>query len=250
MSRDFESTSSQYLNNANGIVSNFPLTMACWFKSENAAITQTLLSVGTAGSANHRHTLSAAGAVASDPITLLSQTTSGGTATSTTGYTVGTWHHAVGVVISATDRRAYIDGGSEGTSVTNLTPAGMNSTYIGARQAVAVTAFMDGFIAEAAIWNVALNIQEILALARGVCPLEIRPLALVSYWPVFGLSDPEPDYGGGGFHMTVNAAPPKANHAPVRPMFPLWTPNFEEVAAAPAAGWGMLLSGKRNRLVN
>ncbi len=216
MSRDFERDSAQYLSNANAIISGTPFTMACWFRSENVANDQTLLSVGVAGSGDQKHALQLVGSAAGDPVRVLSRTTSAGQADTSTGYTAGTWYHACGVWASATDRRAYINGGSEGTNTTSRAPTGMDSTYIGATQGASPVTFSDGFIAEAGIWNVALTTGEIAALAGGVSPLKIRPDALVAYWPIYGAFSPEPDMRG-GFHMTLNAAPVQANHAPVAP---------------------------------
>jgi len=238
MSRDFERSSSQYLSNANAVVSGTPFTMACWFKSENVTNDQTLLSVGTAGADNARHSLQAVGSVAGDPVRAVSRTTGSAQADTTTGYTAGIWYHACGVWASETDRRVYIDGGSEGANTTSRVISGLNSTYIGAKQDTAPTVFMDGLIAEAAIWNVGLNTSEIAVLARGVSPLRIRPSALVAYWPVFGVGSPEPDYSNGGFHMTLNAAPPQADHAPVMPAF--YRADWYGAFTAAAAGGTIL----------
>jgi hypothetical protein len=43
-----------------------------------------------------------------------------------------------------------------------------------------------GDLAEFAVWNVALNQNEITALASGLCPLLIRPGAQTSYHPLIG----------------------------------------------------------------
>ena len=43
---------------------------------------------------------------------------------------------------------------------------------------------MDGQIAEAAIWNVALTDGEIASLAKGFKPTRIRPQSLVFYAPL------------------------------------------------------------------
>ena len=233
MSRDFETSSSQYLNNANAVLTAAPLSMACWFKSENSVSTQTFINIGLAASDDHRFTLRV---VANTSVRFSVRTTAASEAISTAGPTVNTWNHAAGVEIATNSRAAYLNGANKGTQGTTRVPVGVNSTYIGAMSSSpSPSNFMDGFIAEVGIWNIALNDSEVAALARGVCPLRIRPSGLVSYWPIFGVGSPEPDYRG-GFHMTLNAAPPQADHAPVMPPFFREDWYGEFTTAAPAAG--------------
>lgn len=73
----------------------------------------------------------------------------------------------------------------------------------------------NGYLADAAVWNVALGTEEISAYHRGVSPLRIHPSALVSYWPLHGLASPEPDYKVGGANpLTLVNSPPKAPDHP------------------------------------
>jgi hypothetical protein len=77
---------------------------------------------------------------------------------------------------------------------------------------------MNGRIAEAGIWNVALSDREVAALASGVHPARMRPDALVAYWPLWGDDSPELDWhpsGGTRYPMTLTGTPTKANHAPI-----------------------------------
>jgi hypothetical protein len=235
MSRDFESGSSQYLSNTNAVLTATPLTMACWFKPESASSNQCLISLGVSGNTNNRHNLSL---IAGVGVRMISRTTSNAEATTSANFSTGVWQHACGVVASSTDRRAYLNGGNEGTDATDRTPAGINSTFIGAQHNASPSTFTDGLIAEAAIWNVALNASEIAVLARGVSPLRIRPGNLKFYAPLFGVGSPEPDYIG-GFDMTLNAAPTQAAHAPVMsPFFRAdWFGAF--TAAAPGGSVGL-----------
>lgn len=249
MSRNFNGTT-QYLSNTNAILAATPLTMACWFYSTNAAALQNLMEIGTDGTANHRFSLDANGSAAGDPIRAGANTAAGlAVASTSTGYAINTWQHACGVWASTTDRKAYLNGGGEGTNTTSRVPAGMNSTYIGARHNAAVDTFIVGFIAEAAIWNAALNTSEIAALARGVSPLRIRPDNLKFYSPLFGVGSPEPDYIG-GFHLTLNNAPTQTDHAPVMPPFAYaqgWQGAFTAAAATdagPLIGGRLLQGGK------
>lgn len=193
------------------------------------------MTLGVEGANDNRFSLYLDGASGGDPIIATTRTTSQSNASSTTGYSINTWQHACGVWVSNVDRRAYINGGSEGTNAVNRVPNGINATYIGGLPAVTPPVLpMIGRIAEAGIWNVQLNASEIAALAKGVSPLRIRPNALVAYWPLFGVGSPEPDYSNGGFHLTLNAAPAQVDHAPVMPAFYRadWFGSFGEAAAA------------------
>lgn len=249
MARLFNGTT-QYLSNANAVLTATPLTMACFcYPTQNTA-SQVLMSIGVSGSGDNRFTMLIAGAVGGDPIRATSRTTSAVNADTTTGYSINTWQHACAVFASATDRRAYLNGGGEGTNTVSNVPTGLNNTLLAASQGAAVANFAATRLAEVGVWNVALNTSEIAALAKGVSPLRIRPNALVAYWPLFGVGSPEPDYSNGGFHLTLNAAPTQIDHAPVMPAFAYqqgWQGAFG--AAAAPAGWGMLLSDSRNKLV-
>jgi hypothetical protein len=133
-------------------------------------------------------------------------------ADSTTGYTTNTWHHACGVVVSSTERHAYIDGGSMGSDTANQSFPPVNRTGIACRVSGGIDVFFDGRIAEAAIWNVALLSAEIAALAKGMRPLLIRPQNLVAYWPL--VRDDDLDRWG-GYHLYDYNNPGIGGHSPV-----------------------------------
>lgn len=244
MARSFNGTT-QYLSNAGAVLTAPPITMACWFKSTSDSAAQTLISLGVAGSQDNRFTLQVSGNVAGDPIRALTRDTGNGIATSSTGYATNVWQHACAVFASSTDRRAYVNGGSEGTNTTSRTPSGVSSTYLGAQQDVSATNFIVGVVAEAAIWNVALNTSEIAALAAGVSPLRIRSGNLKAYWPVYGVGSPEPDYVG-GFSATLNAAPTQADHVYTMPAFAFyqgWQGEFATAAPGVTAGVPVISDG-------
>jgi hypothetical protein len=82
---------------------------------------------------------------------------------------------------------------------------------LGARISATPGLFLNGQIAEAAVWNVALSAAEIASLSKGFSPLLIRPASLVAYWPLIGRHDPEIDPVG-RFDMTLTANPTTAAH--------------------------------------
>ncbi len=175
------STQCLYLGSAP--VTAVPLTMACFFNNDNATANRRMLCL--VKDANTGFYLEASGFIGGDPVSAVSD--NGGAtvrASTTTGYTVGTWHHCCGVFTSSTSRTAYINGGSAGTNTTSNTPAAPTGTSVGAMYTGSLTSPFDGRIAEPAIWNVALNAAEVASLAKGVSPALIRPESLVFYPPL------------------------------------------------------------------
>ena len=212
MARLFDDASSQYLEHAAAALAGVPITMACWFQSDDATVSQGLMSIGRADVDDNFFELQAAGTVAGDPIRAHTESTSGaGVADTSSGYSVDTWHHACAVFAAVDDRRAYIDGGSKGTGATSVTPASLAITDVGRAARSVNNRYTSGRIAEAAVWNVALDDSEVAALAKGFSPLLIRPQSLVAYWPLFGNDASELDRWKSRFDLTVTGAT-KAAH--------------------------------------
>jgi hypothetical protein len=90
--------------------------------------------------------------------------------------------------------------------------------------------FLNGKVAEVAVWRVDLTADEIASLYRGYSPLLIRPGSLRGYWPLTGRHSPEPDLREQR-SLTLSGSPGFADHPkviyPTRPQLVL-----------PAAGGG------------
>ena len=160
-----------YMEASSAVVSGVPFTMACWFRSDDADVNQTLMCVADNNVSNDYFTLEASGSGAGDPVSVIARTVGAKVGSTSTGYTVNTWHHAAARFIAVNDRKVYIDGGSEGSNTTSVTPANLNVTAIGRVSDSSPSLYMSGRIAEAAIWKVALTVAEIRFLARGNSPL-------------------------------------------------------------------------------
>lgn len=113
----------------------------------------------------------------------------------------GGWHHvAITYDCSSTANNPliYIDGVSMPVT-RQLTPSGTavqtTSSYdIGNNTIAAGTRNCDGMLAHFAIWNgILLGPSQVLALANGLSPMLMRPDSLVSYTPLDGVNNPEPD---------------------------------------------------------
>lgn len=234
MARDHIAANNEYFVKTSALLTAAPITMACWFRPNAVDTDYTLIAIGLNGGVNESFMLLASGTVAGDPVRAFTRTTSAAVAATTTGFSANTWHHGCAVFASATDRRAFIDGGSKGTNATNKVPSGPDRTVIGATPQP--TTLFNGRIAEAAIWNVALMDNEVAMLAAGVSPLRVRPSALVGYWPLPARAGDAIDYSGKGNTLTDTNTVGVADHAPVQPMFGYdlgWLGAFTAAGAPP-----------------
>ena len=217
MARTFDGSNDD-LNVASAVVSTTPFTMACWFKSNGTpGGSQILMQLYDSGVDNlNRHRLYVDGG---PRVRVETVNGAGGNANINAGafFTTSTWQHACGVWTSATSRTAYLNGADPQSNVTNLTPAALNATCLGAGLDTVPGGYFNGAIMEAAIWNVALTAQEVLMLGApdvAWSPLRVRPSALVAYWPLLGLDSPEPERVGRN-NLTVNG-PVRSDHGRIR----------------------------------
>ena len=185
MAYNFVRASSQHLT-ATLSLSDFPFTLACWFRASDSGDQQTL--VGIQNLLNgHRSNLFAASQIVNDPI--VAATTVGGSVAqvqSTTPFTNNTWHHACGVFVSDSSRTVYLDAGGSATTTTTLAPTfGSSTVGVGARHnGTSWGLFAQADIAEVGIWSAALTQQEIESLSRGYTCDKVRPQSLVFYAPL------------------------------------------------------------------
>ncbi|MFO1185831.1 MAG: LamG-like jellyroll fold domain-containing protein [Bauldia sp.] len=159
-----------------------PLSLACWFNVENTGVQQTLMGLFASASAAN-----VASFTISVTTSLLINAATSGNAAISSPYAASprVWNHAVGVFSAINARAAYLNGCNKGTNTTSNTPAGINRTSVGVSDASSALSPIGGagLVALPAIWNVALTDGEVMALARGVSPLLIRPQALRFFSP-------------------------------------------------------------------
>lgn len=232
MARAFDNASSQYLEYGSALFSAYPITIACWFNSDDDAAAQTLFSLSDSSASNQQFVvLMADGTLTNDPVRALVYDSGGQDhALSTTGYSTGTWHHACGIFTSATHRAAFIDGGSKGTQTdTRNWPSGLDVTTLGRRTDSAPGQYMSGYIAELGVWTVALSDEEVASLATGISPKAIRPGSLGAYIPL--IRDNDEDIVG-GYSFTAGGGPTIVEHPPV--IYPA-PPIFHMKASTAAA---------------
>lgn len=112
----------------------------------------------------------------------------------------------------------------------------------------------DGRLAHAALWRAPLDSVDMLYLALGVSPLDIRPNDLVAYWPLLGIHSPEIDYGPYNMTVTITGSVPAytTSDAPMIPplleesgfdsLDPITTTVYDEAVSMPLTA-GFALSG-------
>jgi hypothetical protein len=206
MARNVVAASSQYLDTAAAVVSAPPFTIAAWFKPVSAAVLYELVTIESAtGATKYLGVLQLnAGTVRAAS----SDGTNTGVASATGTYSAGAWAHAAAVFAGTADRAAFLNGFGPVRNTTSVTTPTVGVTEIGRlfNSGGSPTQYFDGDVAEVGIWNVALTTEEIVLLSVGVPPSQVRPSALVGYWPLVGSSSPEPDSGSGAHAMTVHGA--------------------------------------------
>ena len=177
MARDFVPTARYVI--AASVVTDYPVSMACWANADTLATSQTAMDLGSTLSGNGQRVFMNASGVNAE------SSQAGGTriATTTAAPTTGTWHHIAGVFASATDRRAFLDGGNKGTSTDSRTwSADIDRTLVASRlRSNTFSQTFDGRLAEVAIWDVALSDDDVASLAKGFRPTLIRPDRIVMY---------------------------------------------------------------------
>lgn len=237
MSRLLVKGSSEYLEITAGLWTVYPLTLACWFYPTNLDSTsQTIICGADNTDANRSQRLQITAS------NLLGATSHGGSLSSTANagaVTANTWTHGAAVFSSATSRKVSKNGGTFGSSSTNISMNGApNRTSIGRRANSTPANYFSGRVEHVAIWNTDLTQAEVTALAVGqISPLAIRRANLVAYVPCLGDQSPEFDLVAGRSWAVTGTV--KANGAPAIGLLG-WRRNLTApVLQFPAAGTEM-----------
>ena len=198
MSRLFDDALSEFLNNdGTPGVTVHPLTEWIWFNTDDDAAAQSMLNLVDKDTTADWWLVQASGNQIGDPIRAYARAGSANSiATTTTGYSLNTWHGASAVFTSDTARSARIDGFSVGNDSGTRNPANVDRTRVGSVGHSSDGGFFSGELKDAAIWNVSLTALNIRTLFRGVNPFAVRPQNRVFFAPLDGLESPEPDYDG------------------------------------------------------
>jgi hypothetical protein len=241
MARNFANASTETITVDSTPVTAAPFTMACWARCTQITARDVAFNIVDKDATTQEFTLMFSGDVSGDPITFRARNAGTTVLTVTSaGYSADTWHHLCAVETAVDSHAVFLDGANKGTSTTSVTPSGVDRVAFGRYAGSTPSNFLNGDIAEAAIWSVALGDAEVASLARGFSPLLIRPQSLELYAPLMGNNAPEMDIVG-GLSLTV-ANTTKADHPrvfmPPAPNAMTWT-----VAAAATVVKDMIGSG-------
>ena len=212
MARELSGTGQYYSGTQSFFTGTLPVTMACWYRVDSVSSSMGLMSLRSA--ANGALRLGYRGDLVNDPIYAVVRTTGGmfADASVDSGVAANTWAHAAAVFASTTSRTAYTNG-TAGTTNTTSRDAGtsINTVDVGH---IGTATPLDGQVAEAAVWTVALTTAEIALLADGLSPLFVRPQSLAFYAPLFGRAGAggeEEDWVGGA-PLTATGSPTVTDH--------------------------------------
>ncbi len=219
MSRNFVAASTQYLSaTVTPPATDVPITMACWFRHASA-VTVTPFTIADTANVNRRFIITLRNTL----VVRIAQHdgATNGQADTTATYSLNVWNHACAVFSADNSRTVYLNGANSVTNTTNAagSMAALNSIAVGRINNSTPANYMNGDIAEVAMWNVALNATEVAALAAGTNPRLIRPENLQLYYPLYGEASPETNLGLGGstYNLTLTNTPTTGPHAPVSP---------------------------------
>lgn len=180
MAFDFVAASSQNMEIASAVVSSMPLSIFARCETDTTAAGNAAVVSISGSSGTHAFQLRRNGGQAE------AVAAEGGSvgAASVSGFGVGAISALTAVFASATSRTIYNQGGGSGTNATNVTPASLDRTNIGARYNTgSLGSFFDGRVCDVAIWDAALTAEEADILTR-CSPLMVRPQNLVLYCPL------------------------------------------------------------------
>lgn len=182
----FASASSQYgeLTGFTGLTS-YPITMAAWF-SRTANAAQAIMAVSSGTTERFQLDFDTSSNLVCRSVNAGG---SGGTAFTGNGSVKpGFWYHACGTVSANNARAIYWNGSPIATGSTAITVGNIDRVILGARRNGGTLGnYMNGELAQVAVWNVILSDDEIASLGRTnnpVSPLKVRPHHLVFYTPL------------------------------------------------------------------
>lgn len=217
MARAFTSASSHKAQSDNAPASDVPLTIATFMRTASTGTSQACVSIGrrstSAGSRYQlffRNTNRIAGFCQNGGGTQITtfEDSSG------VNISANTWYHGAVVFNTTTDRTVYRNGANSTNDTTAVTVGTVDTITLGSRyDGAGFGLYLNGQLAETAVWAAALTASEIESLAAGLSPMFVRPDALVFYAPLYGNDSPEPDWFG-GYALTLTGTV-KAAHPPV-----------------------------------
>jgi len=166
----FDDGSSQFIGRSlvgTALPTAAPMTMICWFNSNDTTTNQVLMSIGDNGGNENMFALSARGDVDQTVRAVLRSTAQSWVySASASTFSANTWHQAAAVFASSTSRTVYLDRVAGTPETTSCIPLGLDAIAIGRGERATPFGYMSGLISYAMIWNRALSASEIDLLYR------------------------------------------------------------------------------------
>lgn len=191
-----------------------PFTLSVWVRPSDVTSLQGVFWIGDKDSGTQFYALILEGQAVGDPVTARAVAGTLQDASTSTSFVLNTWQHLCGVFASATDRRVFLNGGGKGTNTTSRVPSGLDRVSLGRLDDSTPTDPFSGQIAEAAIWSVALNDDEVVQLARGHAPTMVRAASVIAYWPIVGRFNPETNSLNAAYNLALSGGPMVAVRGP------------------------------------
>lgn len=239
MARNFAAASSQYLlTGGTDVVGPQAFTTAGWYyEATRVSGGGDPAAAHMLYSSNHHLTIAQFNEISSDNGVLKIAYADFGW--NDTGITLSltTWTH-IAVGADATNYDVYINGGASSYNTSSkgfspqITPVVLGAWSGHAGTDAVTKGYFNGIIAELAVWNVKLTVNELRALTLGARPYMVRPANLKGYFPLYGIASPEPDLSGLAKNATSSSFPTLATMSPPIGMFtPRWPRNYDVAAA-------------------
>lgn len=231
MARSFNGTSDFIVNVNAAFSTNIDFTFACWVFLSNLTQGSRFFAHGNTGTGADQalaFNIESAGKFTASVDGIATSAVANANAV------VNTWYHVALVHVAATNvTTLFINGVAQTTTATAASSvSGANAVTIGVTS-TETSRFLAGNMADAAIWSLALTANELLGLANGARPYQIRPANLLRWWPLDGIQSPEPDLSGGAFNGTLTWTA-LVFGPPFMPFTPRW-PQFPPPPVAPVA---------------
>ncbi len=238
MALTFTKASTEYLDSTSTPVTAPPFSVSIWGRFTTAHTSdgeyETLWSINNVGSPDDYFKCQRDHDAANLIFVVTGVGGSADVAQTTNSITVDQWGNGICTTASATDRKVYWDNAGGGTATASRIPPGIDSWAIGAERDSTPDDYMQGKIAEIAVWNRVITATEWAGLAAGFSAL-FYPRGLVRYIPMFGnTTGPEQCWVSTDGLIHRNTPTLSANHP--RIIYPS-SPIFIPVAAgAPPSG--------------
>lgn len=200
-SADFEKANSEYLSIGSAICSTQPFSVSLWLNVDDVDNDYTLFFIGDKDVNNEfLISMDSNGSSGSNFFRSRVRSSAEGQDDQQAGsISAGVWEHFGVVVVSTSSRKIYPDGASPSTDTTTVNPQNPDRTTIGVLGRSLIGNYLDGKVAEVAVWCSERTDTDMTNLFNGDNPLTISPQP-DAYWR---LLDDATDWFGNN-NMTEN----------------------------------------------